>query len=70
MGVGRDSSGLLISGRAEGGGGSQRKDLLTEKESRKYVELETGKNTKDKQLKSKTQKQRLTGTDRQRLVGK
>lgn len=43
---------------------------MTEKESRKYVVLETGKNTKDKQLKSKTQKQRLTGTDRQRLVGK
>lgn len=56
MGAGRgeDSSGELINGRAEGGGGSQWKDLLTEKESRKYVELETGKNTKNKQLKRKT----------------
>ena len=41
--------------KSRGGGGSKWKDLLTEKESKKYVELETGRQS-TKQLQCKTQK--------------
>lgn len=45
-------------------------ERFIDRKSRQYVDLETGRKTKDKQLQCTTQRQGLTGTERQRLVGR